>query len=57
VLVKNTVGGAELANQLAQDAEATISDLPAGVNVSITVTARNAAGESQPSDPVQIVVP
>ena len=57
VIVKNTVGGAELANQLAQDAEATISGLTAGLTVAITVTARTAAGERQPSDPVQLVVP
>jgi len=57
VLVVNVATKLEIANQLAQDAEATLSDLPAAATVSITVTARNAAGESQPSDAVQIVVP
>jgi hypothetical protein len=40
-----------------QDAEAAIGDLPAGLTVGVSVTARNAAGESQPTDAVQIVVP
>jgi hypothetical protein len=40
-----------------QDAEATISGLPAGLTVGVGVTAWNAAGESQPTDVVQIVVP
>jgi hypothetical protein len=44
-------------HKLAQDAEAAIGDLPAGLTVGVSVTARNAAGESQPTDNVQIVVP
>jgi hypothetical protein len=49
--------GEEIASQQARDAEAAIGDLPAGLTMGVSVTARNAAGESQPTDNVQIVVP
>jgi hypothetical protein len=49
--------GEEIARQPEQDAEADISGLPAGLTVGVSATARNAAGESQPTDNVQIVVP
>jgi hypothetical protein len=35
----------------------TLTNLAAGTPVAITVTARNANGESQPSDPVTATVP
>ena len=57
VIVTNTADSAELANQLSQDAEATIVNLPAGATVSIAVSARNATGESQPSEAITTVVP
>jgi hypothetical protein len=56
VIVTNTVGGAELANVLAQDSEAMIERLPVGATVSITVTARNATGESQPTAPITAAI-
>jgi hypothetical protein len=39
------------------DAEVAIANLPGGANVSVTVSARNATGESQPSAPVTAIVP
>jgi hypothetical protein len=57
VKVTNAAGGAQLASELTQDSEISIPGLPAGANVNITVTARNAAGESQPTAPVTAVVP
>jgi hypothetical protein len=57
VTVTNVAGGAQLAEQLTQDAEVVIPNLPAGATVFITVTARNAAGESQPTAPITAVVP
>lgn len=39
------------------DVEKTISNLPAGKNVKVIVTARNATGESQPRDAVAAMVP
>jgi hypothetical protein len=57
VTLLNAADGAELAEQLTQDAEVSIGNLPAGANVNITVTARNAAGESQPSTSIAAVVP
>ena len=50
-------GGATVAEELTQDAEVCLSKLPAGAAVDIVVTARNAAGESQPSVAVRVVVP
>jgi len=57
VIVTNAVGGAQLASVLTQDSEVSIGNLPAGANVNVTVTARNAAGESQPTAPITAVVP
>ena len=57
VRVTNVAGGAELASVLTQDCEVMIPNLPIGVNVNITVTARNAAGESQATAPVTASVP
>jgi hypothetical protein len=51
VKVTNAAGGAQLASVLVEDSDATITGLPAGANVNITVTARNDAGESQPKTP------
>ena len=54
-------GGARFkspAHFVADWAEATFNNLPAGVTLNTTVMARNATGESQPSaPPVSIVVP
>ncbi len=47
----------EVVNQIVQDSEFTATNLPAGAEVSITVTARNAAGETQPAGPVNADVP
>lgn len=57
VIVNNVAGGAPLAEELTQDAEVSIVNLPAGATVSIVVSARNAAGESQPSAAITAVVP
>ena len=57
VTVTNVAGGAQLASMLTQDSEVSIGNLPAGANVNVTVTARNAAGESQPTAPITAVVP
>jgi hypothetical protein len=57
VRVTNAAGGGQLAEELTQDAEVVIANLPAGANVSITVSARNATGESQPTAPIAAAVP
>ena len=57
VKVVNTAGNAQLASVLVQDSEAMITGLPAGATVNITVTARNEAGESQPTAAITAVVP
>jgi hypothetical protein len=53
----NAADNTELAEQLTQDAEATFANLPTGVKVNVTVSARNATGESQPGEPVLALVP
>jgi len=55
--VTNAADNSELAGDLTQDAEDTFNNLPAGTKVLVTVTARNATGESLPCAPVTIVVP
>ena len=40
-----------------QDSDATLSGLPAGLTVTLTVTARNSAGESPSSESLTVVVP
>ena len=55
--VTNAADGTVISQRLTQDAEATFDDLTSGTKVNLTVTARNATGESQPSAPVTIVVP
>lgn len=58
IRVTNNAGGAQLANVITPDSEQTLTGLPAGATVSITVTARNdEGGESQPTAPVTAVVP
>jgi hypothetical protein len=49
----------EVANEIVQDSQCslTLSKVAAGAVVILTVTARNAAGESPASDPVEIAVP
>jgi hypothetical protein len=49
----------EVANEIVQDSQCslTLSKVAAGAIVILTVTARNAAGESPASDPVEIAVP
>ena len=49
--------GKLLAESLPQDSAATLTGLPSGSTVSLTVTARNATGESPASEPVTAVVP
>lgn len=48
--------GKKIAEELTQDPEVSIGNLPAGATVKIEVSARNAAGESQPGVPVTAVV-
>ena len=55
--VTNAADNSELAEDLAQDAEDTFSNLTSGTKVNVTVTARNQTGESQPCAPVTVVVP
>ena len=57
VVVSDTVTGTEVTEQLTQDAEVSIGDLPVGTKVNVVVSARNATGESQATDPVTVVVP
>jgi hypothetical protein len=57
VMVTDSVTGTTLASQLTQEAEVSIDSLPTGSKVNIVVSARNATGESQASDPVSAVVP
>jgi hypothetical protein len=56
-VVTNSVGGAKLAEQLTQDPEVSIGNLPPGATVNIVASARNATGESQPCAPITAVVP
>ena len=49
--------GKTLAEVLPQDSEATLTGLPVGVTVKLTVTARNAAGESPASEAIAVDVP
>jgi hypothetical protein len=56
-LVTNAAGGAKLSEQLTQDPEVSIGNLPPGATVNIVVSARNATGESQPSGIISAVVP
>jgi len=53
----DAANNSELAELLTQDAEATFQNLPAGKNLKVVVSARNATGESQPCDAVAAVVP
>lgn len=55
--VTNAADNSQLASDLTQDAEDTLGNLPSGAKVNVVVTARNATGESQPCDPVSVVVP
>ncbi len=55
--VVTDAAGKQLAEQLTQDPEVVMPSLPAGATVSITVSARTAAGESQPTAPITAVVP
>lgn len=57
VKITNPATNAQVAMELTQDSEVTITNLPAGVTVNIVVSARNAAGESQPTPPIAAVVP
>jgi hypothetical protein len=56
-MVTNAADNTEVAELLTQDAEATFGSLVTGTKVNVTVTARNATGESQPSAIITIVVP
>ena len=57
-VLANAADGTVVSQQLTQDAEATFDNVPAGVTLNATVSARNTTGESQPSaPPVSIVVP
>ncbi|HTX22685.1 MAG TPA: fibronectin type III domain-containing protein [Candidatus Aquilonibacter sp.] len=55
--VSNAADNAQLAQDLTQDAEDTLNQLPSGAQVKVTVSARNATGESQPSAAVTVTVP
>lgn len=56
-VIKNAAGTTVLAEKLSDEPEAMFNGLTAGANVSITVSAKNATGESQPSAPVTVTVP
>ena len=57
-VITNAATGAKVAEKLSDEPEAVFTDLPAGANVNVTVSARNTAGgESQPSAPTAAVVP
>ena len=55
--VSNAADNSQLAQDLTQDAEDALSQLPSGAQVKVTVSARNATGESQPSAAVTVTVP
>ncbi len=57
VTVSDPVTLVVLAELLTQDAEVSVPGLTSGDKVSLTVSARNATGESQPSVAISIVVP
>ena len=56
-VITPAAGGAEVAEKLAGEPEAVFTGLPAGARVNLTVTARNATGESHASAPLAAVVP
>ncbi len=49
--------GKGITNVLVTDSEATFTNVPAGITVKLQVTARNAAGETQPAESAPIAVP
>jgi hypothetical protein len=55
--VKVAATSVEVATQLVEDSDADFDDLPAGIPLSIAVTALNDAGESVASDAVTITLP
>ncbi len=58
VIKKNAPGNPELKNVIVSDSEVTISDIPAGTQVIVTVCGRNSkGGESSPTPPVNGTVP
>ena len=58
VVKKNVAGNPELKNLIVNDSEVTISDIPSGTQIIVTVTGRNSkGGESGPTDPVNGTVP
>ena len=57
IVKSGTNGEAPLVSTLTQESEQTLNGLPAGATVRITVSARNDAGESQPSPVITAVVP
>ena len=56
-LLAKDAGGQLPAEKLSDDSEAVIAGLAGGTQVSITVSARNAAGESQPCAAATTAVP
>jgi hypothetical protein len=48
--------GSHVAEKLVKESEATFAGLPLGVALRVTVRAGNAAGESQPSGPVEVTL-
>ena len=56
-VITPAAGGAPVAEKLVGEPEAVFPGLPAGAHVSITVSAKNGAGESPPGAPVAAVVP
>lgn len=56
-VVTNAAGGAKLAEKLSDEPEAVFPGLPANATVNLTVSAKNGAGESQPSAAIAAVVP
>jgi hypothetical protein len=56
VRVVNVATTVQVAEQLVEDSDANFASLPLGVAFRITATAINAAGESQPSEPVTITL-
>lgn len=56
-VIKNAAGDTKLTEELSAESQAILRDLPGGATVTITVSAKNSTGESQPCTPITAVVP
>ena len=58
IIKKNAAGNPELKNLIVTDSEATITDIPSGTQIIVTIAGRNSkGGESGPSAPLNTTVP